>query len=121
MDKQFLETSLLEEQDIKLATSALELFRDQKILQAWINQIAYYRTHIDVFIEEYMGFKLADFQKVIVRNIGNTIDSDIVATRSMGKTLIVAAVAAAIAILYPGSKIIVASKSKDQEAKRPRV
>lgn len=83
-------------------------------LQAWINQIAYYRTHLDCFIVDIFGFKLSDVQRIMARNIGNFTESNFVASRGAGKTLTVALSAAALAVLYPGIRIAVASGIIDQ-------
>lgn len=42
-----------------------------KNIQAWRKQIWYWRTHLDVFIQEYFLIELKDTQRVIARAIGN--------------------------------------------------
>ena len=38
--------------------------RDIKNIDQWAEQICYWRTHQDVFIEEYFKIKLKDVQKI---------------------------------------------------------
>ncbi len=37
----------------------------------WARQIAYWRTHLDVFIESYFHIKLKDTQRIVARQFGN--------------------------------------------------
>lgn len=45
--------------------------REIKNKKQWAEQIWYWRTHLDVFIEEYFNIKLKDVQKVEARMFGN--------------------------------------------------
>ena len=45
--------------------------REIRNVRLWAIQIAYWRTHLDVFIEEYFRIKLKDTQKVVARQFGN--------------------------------------------------
>ena len=52
----------------------------------WARLIAFYRTHLDVFIEDYFGAALKDTQKIIARAFGNGTNLKIVKSRGYGKT-----------------------------------
>lgn len=88
-------------------------------MENWAKQIWYWRTHLDVFIEQYFStekhpIKLHPFQKIIVRQAGNCdhiIDDE---SRGLGKTWKFALVLPALAILYPGTKICCVSGSGHQ-------
>lgn len=45
--------------------------REIKNIEGWADQILFWRSHLDVFIEDYFQIKLTDVQKVIARCIGN--------------------------------------------------
>ena len=45
--------------------------REVRNVKLWAIQIAYWRTHLDVFIESYFGIKLKDTQRVVARSFGN--------------------------------------------------
>ena len=82
--------------------------------QLWALQIQYYRLHLDVFLQDYLGLSLADTQQFIARGIGGATESHIVQNRSYGKTWLMAAIAVALAILYPGRGIGVVSNTIEQ-------
>lgn len=85
----------------------------------WEKQIWFYRTHLDIFIEEYFStpdkpIRLFPFQKVIVRAAGNCSFVDDVESRSLGKTYKAALILCALAILYPDNRILIVSKTARQ-------
>ena len=49
-------------------------------------QMAFYRRHLDIFIEDYYGIKLYDPQKIVIRAIGNCTDISAAKSRGFGKT-----------------------------------
>lgn len=85
----------------------------------WEKQIMFWRSHIDIFIEDYLSIpdkpiQLFPFQKVLVRATGNCIFITDVESRSLGKTYKMALVLIALAILYADNKILVVSKTVRQ-------
>lgn len=52
----------------------------------WWDQILFWRSHLDISIEEMFGVKLKDTQKVVARAIGNGTDIKVVKSRGYGKT-----------------------------------
>lgn len=45
--------------------------RELRNTDLWVEQILYWRSHLDVFIEEYFGVILKDVQKIQARCFGN--------------------------------------------------
>ena len=88
--------------------------RDIRNYRAWAEQIWFWRTHLDLFIEEYLSIKLKDVQHVIAREFGNTDTMYNVENRGAGKTWLIAICCIAMAILYPGSPIAVVSGTAEQ-------
>ena len=82
--------------------------------QLWALQLQYYRSHLDVFLQEYMGLHLADTQQYIARGISTATEAHVIQNRSYGKTWLMAAIAIALAILYPGTGIGVVSSTIEQ-------
>lgn len=80
----------------------------------WAEQIIYWRTHLDVFVEEYFKVILKDTQKVIVRMIGNCEDIRVVSSRGYGKTWEIAVASLALGVLYPNTDIAVVSGTAEQ-------
>ena len=78
-------------------------------------QIIYYRTHMDMYIEDaYKPVKLTPVQHVIARGVGNATTSAIVAPRGYGKTWLIAFIAHSLGCLYPGTKVLVVAPTADQ-------
>ena len=88
--------------------------REIKNTELWAKQIWYWRTHLDVFIEEQFGVKLKDVQKVEARMFGNCDTIYFVQSRGFGKTWLTAVCCLAMGVLYPGSQIAVASGTAEQ-------
>lgn len=78
-------------------------------------QIIFYRTHLDVFIEDaFAPIKLTRDQHVIMREFGNCIDSKDTCSRGFGKTWLAVLGAAGICVLYPGTNVLVVSATAKQ-------
>lgn len=106
--------------DIEISEAAMLEFEEQ---------IMFWRSHLDIFIEEYLGAKdsldipddenknvinLHPFQKEIIRSCGNCRDTKDVESRSLGKTFKASLTLSSIAILYPNSPMMVISKTVNQ-------
>ena len=75
----------------------------------WAKQIWYWRTHLDVFIEQYFNVRLKTVQKIEARAFGNCQTLYFVQSRGFGKTWLTALCCLAMGVLYPGSLIAVVS------------
>lgn len=80
----------------------------------WWDQILFWRSHLDIAIEEMFGVKLKDTQKVVARAIGNGTDIKVVKSRGYGKTWQIAWCACALCVLYPYNKVAVVSATAAQ-------
>lgn len=78
-------------------------------------QVQFYREHLDVFLEDaFPPTKLTRTQHVMVRQIGNCVDSKDTCSRGYGKTWIAAYAAFGLGVLYPGTPIGVISATAMQ-------
>lgn len=78
-------------------------------------QIIFYRTHLDVFIEDaFAPIKLTRAQHVMMREFGNCIDSKDTCSRGFGKTWLAILGAAGMCVLYPGTTVLVVSATAKQ-------
>ena len=87
--------------------------------EEWEKQIWFWRSHLDIFVEEYFStpdkpVRFFPFQKVLARAVSDCIIIDDVESRSLGKTFKMALLLSALAVLYPGNKILVVSKTVRQ-------
>lgn len=78
------------------------------------DQVAYYRWYLDIFIEDYYGVKLYDQQKIIARAAGRFTEVNEVNSRGAGKTWLLALIAHAMCVLYPGTFVAVVSGTAEQ-------
>lgn len=103
-----------------MAVTKVNQIREIKNIDGWVEQIWYWRTHLDVFIEEYFGVTLKDVQKVEARMFGNCDTIYFVQSRGFGKTWLTAVCCLAMAVLYPGSLIAVISGTAEQATLVPK-
>ena len=103
-----------------MAVNKAAQIREIKNTALWAEQIWYWRTHLDVFIEEYFGIKLKDVQKVEARMFGNCDTIYFVQSRGFGKTWLTAVCCLAMGVLYPGSLIAVISGTAEQATLVPK-
>lgn len=94
--------------------------REIKNVEQWKKQIWYWRTHQDVFIEEYFKIKLKDVQKIEARIFGNCETIYFVQSRGFGKTWLTSICCQAMGVLYPGSQIAVISGTAEQARLVPK-
>lgn len=92
----------------------LREYLDESMIDLMGEQIAFYRDHLDIFIEDYYGVKLKDQQKVIARAVGRNSRVSIANSRGAGKTWLLALCAHAICVLWPGSLVAVVSGTANQ-------
>lgn len=76
--------------------------------------VEYWRKNIEIFVEQYMGVKLFTFQKILIHMMHKSNFFCWVACRGLGKSWMTAVYCCAVAILYPGIKIVIASGQKSQ-------
>lgn len=83
-----------------------------EMLDAAEEQIIFFRTHLDIYIEcAYAPIKLTRNQHIVARAIGNSSTVHHIASRGAGKTFLGGLIASALADLYPGSDQIVLSNT----------
>ena len=87
--------------------------------EEWEKQIWFWRSHLDIFIEDYLStsekpIKLFDVQKVVARACGNCSSVKDVEARSLGKTWKMSLILSALGILYSSNRILVISGTVKQ-------
>ena len=77
----------------------------------------FYLNNLDIFNEEYLGIKLHYFQKQILLDCWKNDLEDIVASRGLSKSFTVGLLALDLALLLPGVRIGISSKTLGQSNK----
>ena len=88
----------------------------QENAERFMDYVTYYRRNMCQFIQEYLGINLYWYQIILIylMNVHPTIA--IVASRAAAKSWIVALYACAKAILYPNTKVVIMSATKNMSS-----
>lgn len=76
--------------------------------------VTFFRKNIHIFIDWYLGVKLHPFQKIALYLIHIHPSFMIVASRGSSKSFMIALYCIAVALLYPGSLIVIGAGTKRQ-------
>ena len=87
---------------------------EQKTRERRIDWITYYRRNVHRFVEHYLQIKLYPYQIIWIYLMGVFDAMVAIASRAVGKSWLIAVFAVARAILYPNSKIVIVSSTKEQ-------
>lgn len=90
------------------------LSKDQKLRKGFKVWTAFYRKNIHRFIGDYFGVHLFLFQKILIFMMSRVSFFMYLAARGQGKSFIIALFCCAQCVLYPNTKIILASGTKGQ-------
>lgn len=78
-------------------------------------QLMFYRSHLDIFVEDaFPPIKLTRTQHVMLRQMGNCVDSKDTCSRGYGKTWLASLAGFAIGVLYPGTTVLIVSATAKQ-------
>lgn len=75
---------------------------------------SFYRENPHRFIMDYLGFSLFIFQQILIYAMDKSTLFCFIASRGLGKSWLTAVYCCCRCILYPGTKIVIASKTKAQ-------
>ena len=88
--------------------------RQEKIMQGAAVWCSYYRSNPHRFAEDYLHLKLHLFQKILLVMMNVSTTFVFIASRGLGKTFLSAIFCCIRCILYPGTKICIASGTRGQ-------
>lgn len=80
-------------------------------VEAWTS---FYRANPHRFAKDYIGLNLMKFQQIILCMMFRFVNCIYLASRGGGKSFLIAVFCCVYSILYPGSRICVASKTRTQ-------
>lgn len=85
-------------------------FVETENIDLWAEQIAFWREHMDIFIESaFPPFKLTQQQRIIARQFGRCVEQDYILNRGWGKTWLISLCCFAYCVLYPETEIAICS------------
>lgn len=82
-----------------------------------MNWVSYWRSNPQRFVEDYLGIRLYLFQKILFFMIERVDLFMFIAARGLGKSFLIAIYCVVRCILYPGTRIVVASGTRGQANK----
>lgn len=89
--------------------SSDNLTKSERLMNGIADWASFYRANPHIFVEEYLGIKLRSFQKVILYTMMHYNYTMFLASRGLSKTFTTAIYCVTRCILYPGTKIVIAS------------
>lgn len=88
--------------------------REERIMEGAARWGAYYRHHPDKFAEEYLHIALKLFQRILLIMMFWSTTFVLIACRGLGKTFISAVYCVIRCVLWPGTRICIASGTRGQ-------
>jgi hypothetical protein len=88
--------------------------KNERLIEGFKLWTSFYRENIHRFAEDYLGLKLHLFQKILLYLMNYISFFMYIAARGQGKSYLIAVFCICRCILYPGTKIIIASGTKGQ-------
>lgn len=88
--------------------------KQDKVLRGVADWCAFYRANPHRFAKDYLHLDLKLFQKILIVMMSISTNTAFIGARGIGKTFLSAVFCVIQAVLYPGSKICIASGTRGQ-------
>lgn len=88
--------------------------KSERMMEGVAYWASYYRANPQRFVKEYLNINLKVFQKILIYMMMLSTNFMYLASRGQGKTWLVALYCVVRCILFPGTKIVIASGFKSQ-------
>ena len=88
--------------------------RYERVWHGAVRDAAFYRTHPHLFARDYLHLELAMFQKILLIMMNYCTIFIFIASRGLGKSFLSAVFCVVRCILWPGTKIVIASGRRGQ-------
>ena len=85
----------------------------ERNLMKWVG---YWRRNPQIFVKDYLGVNLKPYQKLLFYMMNKVDFFMYIAARGQGKSFLIALYCIVRCILYPGTKIVLASGTRSQAA-----
>lgn len=88
--------------------------KQARIMDGVATWASFYRANPHRFARDYLGLRLKKFQQIILNEMFRKVNSIYLASRGGGKSFLLAIFCACYCILFPGTTICLASKTRGQ-------
>ena len=101
----------------KKSSRQIEKEANDRVMQTIAWRAAFYRANPQRFVKDYLNINLKWFQAIILWSMFHFTYVMYLAARGQGKTFLAAIYCVTRCILYPGTEIAIASKTRKQSEK----
>lgn len=98
----------------RMTDAEIQALNEKRLMQTVAQRASFYRANPHRFAKDYLGLNLHIFQQVIIFMMNISTNFIYIASRGQGKSFLIAVFCVIRCILYPGSKVIVTSKTRAQ-------
>lgn len=95
--------------DVEIAAA-----NERRLMETVAKRASFYRANPHRFAKDYLNLDLYIFQQVIIFMMNISTNSMVLASRGIGKSFILAVFCCIRCILYPGTLVVVTSKTRSQ-------
>lgn len=88
--------------------------KQERVMNGVATWASFYRANPHRFARDYLGLKLKKFQQIILNEMFRKVNSIYLASRGGGKSFLLAIFCVCYCILFPGTTICLASKTRGQ-------
>lgn len=98
----------------KLTDKEIANSKSEKIMKIVAARCSFYRANPQRFAKDYLNLTLKPFQQLLLFLMVRSTGFCFIAARGLGKSFLTAVFCCIMAILYPGTKIVIACKVRSQ-------
>ena len=98
----------------KMTDAELYAENERRLMQTIAQRASFYRANPHRFAKDYLKLNLKLFQQIIIVMMNLSTNFALLCARGQGKSFIIAVFCCIRCILYPGSKVVVTSKTRAQ-------
>lgn len=92
----------------------MEATLNDKVMNGAAYWGSFYRNNVDKFVKDYLHIDLHLFQRIVIVMMFWSTTTVAIASRGIGKTFLSAIYCVVRCVLYPGTKVCVASGTRGQ-------
>lgn len=114
--KKYLKNPMMDDKQAELYTKFPQdnILGNPKIVENVMQWVTFFRRNLHRFVSDYLGINLYLYQTIMIYLMGINQLFVVIASRAAAKSFVVALYACCKCILYPNSKIVLASGTKKQ-------
>lgn len=97
-----------------MTDAEIQALNERRLMETVAKRASFYRANPNRFAKDYLNLNLRIFQQIIIVMMNLSTNFALLCARGQGKSFIISVFCCIRAILYPGSKIVVTSKTRAQ-------